>query len=249
MKDKSIVLAVLVSVIALAVVGYEHISLKKNTQNIQKITVEQENILLELGKLNAGMGGLKADSNASKLDVKNYTRKMMEPAGKQAGEEPKIAVVSVRKIFQGCRRSVNYREEAIAERDRIMAELDKLSKEIEAERAGLKTLKEDSSDYMNRTKELFEKQAKYQAQQEFYKQQMELKDQLWTKQLYQDILRAAGEVAKEKGLDLVLREDDIDFSETDISELGLSMRTQKLLYSGGCSDITDEVIAQLDAEK
>lgn len=213
------------------------------------------------GKLNKEIEDLKDDSNAFKLSDKDYAGLMEKQSQLQAQEEShpaelkqsgtglKVAVVSVRKIFQGCKRSAGYREGAVAEQDRIIAELEKLSKEIEAERAGLKTLKEGSSDYMARTKELFEKQANYQAQQEFYKQQMGLKDQLWTKELYQDILRIASGVAKEKGLDLVFREDEVDFSETNVSELGLAMRTQKLLYSGGCLDITDEVTARLDAEK
>jgi Skp family chaperone for outer membrane proteins len=265
MKAKNIVLTALVCVIVLAIVGYEHSNFKRDAQHIQKITAKQENVLLELEKLNKEMEGLKADLNAFKLNDKDYTKGMRETMEKQAQlqtqEEPnpaepkqssvglKAAVVSIRKIFQECKRGVSYREEAIAEQDRVIAELERLSKEIEAEKAGLKTLKENSSDYMASAKELFEKQASYQAQQEFYKQQMELKDKLWTKEIYQDILRIAGEVAKERGLDLVFREDEIDFSETNANELGLAMRVQKLLYSGGCLDITDEVTARLDAEK
>lgn len=258
MKAKNIVLTALVCVIVLAIVGYEHSDFKRDAQHIQKITAKQENVLLELEKLNKEMEGLKADLNAIKLGDGDYAKNMQEMMEKQAqpqaelkqsGSGLKIAVVSIRKIFQVCKRGVSYGEEANAERDRIFAELDKLDKEIEAEKAGLKTLKENSSDYMARAKELFEKQASYQARQEFYKQQMELKDKLWTKEIYQDILRIAGEVAKEKGLDLVFREDEIDFSETNANELGLAMRVQKLLYSGGCLDITDEVTARLDAEK
>jgi Skp family chaperone for outer membrane proteins len=265
MKNRSIVLTVVVCVIVLAAVGYKYSNLKRSTNHTQRIAAEQENVLLELEKLNKEMEGLKADLNAFKLNDKDYTkgmREMMEKqAQPQAQEEPhpaelkqsgaglKVAVVSIQKIFQKCKRGASYREEAIAEQDRIIAELEKLSKEIEAEKAGLKTLKENSSDYMARAKELFEKQASYQARQEFYKQQIELKDKLWTKEIYQDILRIAGEVAKEKGLDLVFREDEIDFSETNANELGLAMRVQKLLYSGGCLDITEEVTARLDAEK
>ncbi len=261
MKNRSVVLISLICVVVLAMVVYEHSSFKRDAQHIQKITAKQENILLELEKLSKEMEGLKAGTAGDG----NYTKNMQEMTEKQAQpqtqEEPrppepkqssaglKIAVVSIRKIFQDCKRSVSYSEEAIAEQNRIIAELEKLSKEIEAEKAGLKTLKEDSSDYMARAKELLEKQASYQAQQEFYKQQMELKDKLWTKELYQDILRIAGEIAKEKGLDLVFREDEIDFSEANTSELGLAIRTQKLLYSGGCLDITDEVTARLDAGK
>jgi len=265
MKTKNIVLAALVCVIVLAIVGYEHGNFKRNTQYIQKITAEQESILLELEELNKEIEGLKTNLNILKLGDEDYAqeiREMMEKQAqlqaqkethqaepKQSGTALEVAVVSIRKIFQGCERGASYRKEVIAEQDRIIAELEKLSREIEAEKAGLKTLKENSSDYMARAKELFEKQANYQARQEFYKQQIELKDQLWTKELYQDILRIAGEVANEKGLDLVFREDEIDFSETNITELGLAMRVQKLLYSGGCLDITDEVTARLDAEK
>jgi Skp family chaperone for outer membrane proteins len=254
MKTKDIVLIVVICIIVSVIASYGYSKFKKDNkdnQHIQKIAAEQENILSELGKLNKEIEGLKADVNAFKLSDKDYTKQLLEMMEKQtrlqaqeeaqsaelkqSGTWPNVAVVSVRKVFQECKRGISYRQEAIAEQDRIIAELDKLSKEIEAEKAGLKTLKENSSEYK--------------ARQEFYKQQMELKDQLWTKELYQEIIRIAGEIAKEKGLEVVFREDEVDFSETDIAELGLAMRTQKLLYSGGCLDISDEVIARLDAKK
>jgi len=258
MKNRSIVLTVVVCVIVLAAAGYEHGNFKRNAHRTQKIAAEQENVLLKVEKLNKEVEDLKNDFNTFKLGGKDYTKEIQEimkkqtqlqSEPKQSGAGLKVAVVSIRKIFQECKRGASYRKEAIAEEDRVIAELEKLSKEIEAEKAGLKTLKENSSDYMVSAKELFEKQASYQAQQEFYKQQLGLKDKLWTKEIYQDILRIAGEVAKEKGLDLVFREDEIDFSETNANELGLAMRVQKLLYSGGCLDITEEVTARLDAEK
>lgn len=159
-----------------------------------------------------------------------------------------IGIVSIQKIFQDSNRGTRYRAEAFAEQQRARAELENLGREVEAGEAGLRALKPGSSDYMTQVKELLEKRANYQARQEFYKQQMELTDQLWTKELYQDILRVTGEIAKEKGLKLVFREDTINFSETNTAELGLAMRTHKLLYSGGCLDITDEVVARLNAE-
>jgi Skp family chaperone for outer membrane proteins len=161
----------------------------------------------------------------------------------------KVGVVSVRKTFQDCRRNARYREESTAEQDRIIAELEKLSREIEAERAGLKALKPDSSDYRKRVKEILEKQANLQAQQEFHKQEMELKDQRWTEELYEDILQKTGEAAKQKGLDLVLEKDELDFPAPSANELMLAIRTYKLLYCGGCLDITKEVLTKLDADE
>ena len=159
-----------------------------------------------------------------------------------------IGVVSVRKIFGECKKNARYREEATAEQGKIVAEMEKLSKEIEAGKAGLKTLKAGSSDHLALMKEMFEKQARLEAQREFYKQQMALKDQRWTEELYTNILRETGEVAKQKGLDLVFEKDEIDLSTPNANELMLTIRTHKLLYSGGCLDITDEVMTRVDAE-
>jgi Skp family chaperone for outer membrane proteins len=258
MKAKNIVLIVVVCIIVLAVVGYNYSYSKSKDNHAQDVTAGLEDVNLKVEKLTQEVNDLKTDLNTLKTGGKDYTKEIQEIIKKQAqpqsepkqsGTGLKVAVVDIQKVFQGCKKGTSYRKEAIADQDRIFSELDKLSKEIDAEKAGIKTLKEGSSDYMTTAKELFEKQADYQARQEFYKQQIELKDKLWTKEIYQDIVRIAGDIAKEKGLDLVFREDEVDFSETNSNELALAMRVQKVLYSGGCLDITDEITARLDAEK
>jgi len=158
----------------------------------------------------------------------------------------KIGVLSVQKIFQDCKKNAEYRKEIIAERQRLLSELDALQKEIEAAKAGLKTLKIGSDDYVARTKQILEKQANFQANQEFYKMQLELKDQKWTEQLYLDILRATEEIAKEKQLDLVLEKSEVEFPAAGANDLMLTIRTNKLLYSAGCLDISEEVMNKLD---
>ena len=52
---------------------------------------------------------------------------------------------------------------------------------------------------------------------------------------------------KEKGLDLVFENSEPELSALNANELELIMGTHKLLYSGGCLDITDEVMTRLDA--
>jgi Skp family chaperone for outer membrane proteins len=141
-----------------------------------------------------------------------------------SGRGVKIGVVSVLKIFQNCKGNEQYRQSAVAERARDEAELEKLSKEIEAEEAGLRTLK-------------------------IYKQQAALKEHLWTERVYKDILRITAEVAKEKGLDIVLEKDEPEFPLSNYTELMTVISTHKVLYSSGCVDISDEVMARLDAEQ
>ena len=168
-------------------------------------------------------------------------------AKQETSERLKVGTISVRTIFEGCKKNKKYMKEAIAERGRLEAELEKLDKEIEADKAGLKTLKQASTDYMESAKEILQKQAYLQAQQEFYKRQIEFKDQQWTEKLYQDILRVVNKVAKQKGLDLVFEKSEPEFPVPSSSELMLAIRTHKLVYSGQSPDISAEVIAQLDA--
>ena len=161
----------------------------------------------------------------------------------------KIGVLSVREIFQNSKRLAGYREKAIAERSRIEAELNQLAREIEAEKAGLATLKPGSPDYLQQVKDLFTKQATSQAQQKFYEQQLALEEQKVIEELYRDILDEAGKVAEEKGLDLVLEKSEPELPAPNANELTLTISTHKLLYSGGCVDVTSDVMARIDQGK
>jgi Skp family chaperone for outer membrane proteins len=166
------------------------------------------------------------------------------------GDTPssKIGVVSILKIFRDSKRSDAHRNEFNAEQNKIREALKILSTEIEAQEAGLRALKPESSDYLAQRKELIDNQARLEAEQKFYKEQGILKQYKWSKELYQDILRITSELAEQKGLDLVLRKDEIDLLALSVNEISETVRTHKVLYSGGCADISDEVVARLDKE-
>ena len=157
-----------------------------------------------------------------------------------------IGVVSIQKIMRNSKRSAAYREKAIAEYGRMKADLEKMGREIEAQKAGLEKLKSGSSDYMVRLKEMLEKQGSLRAREEFYKQQMTMQEQKLTEELYKDILLKVKQVAAQKGLDIVFEQSEPEFPMTSASELTLTISTHKVLYSAGYLDISDEVLAKLD---
>lgn len=161
----------------------------------------------------------------------------------------KVGVVNVRRIFRDCKRNITYRAEAVAEQNKVRQELGKLAKEIEAAEAGLKALKRGSDDHLAQVKAILEKRANLNALQDYNKQQRMLKDKLWTEGLYVEILQVTSELAEEKGLDLVFDKDEPEFPASSSDELMLTLSTNKLLYSGGCPDITGEVITRLDAAR
>ncbi len=164
------------------------------------------------------------------------------------GKGLKIGIVSVRKIFQDCKRNVKYKQELTAERDKIEAELDTLSKQIEIGKNSLKILKPGSADYLAGMKDILEKQASLQAKQEYFKRQMDAREQIVIEQLFRDVIKATAEIAKEKGLDLVLEKSEPDLPASNSNELTLTISTHKVLYnSPACEDITDAVMAKVDA--
>jgi len=160
----------------------------------------------------------------------------------------KIGIVSILKVFRDSKRSDARMTEINAEQNKIRAALQKLFKEIEAQEAGLKALKPESSDYLTRRKELIDKQVLLDAEQKFNEEQAMLKRYKLSKELYQDILRITSELAEQKGLDLVLEKDEIDEISLSVNEISRTISTHKVLYSGECVDITDEVVARLDKE-
>ncbi len=220
-----------------------------------KLLAAQEERLAELAVITKRLDKLQAELNTRKVDINDSDMSLIqEIIEKQVklnvrkSDMPKAGVVSIRKIFRDCKRSAKYRQESNAERQKIDAELTKLDNEIKAQNAGLKTLKIGSENYMAQVKEILEKQANLQAQQEYYKQQLALKEQRITEDIYGDILRITGEVAKEKGLDWVFETSEPELPAQTPTELELSMGMHKLLYGGGCLDITDEVMTRVDTE-
>ncbi len=221
-----------------------------------KRIAKQDERLAELEKIAKKIDEIQAQLNTRKVEIKDYDMALIqEMIEKQVklkaggGGAPKIGVVSVQKIFRECKRSVKYREETIAERQRVNAKLQELNAEIDAENEGLKTLKAGSSDYMALVKEVLTKQADLQVQQTFYEQQRALKEQKVVEELYKDILRETSEVAKQKGLDLVFERSEPELPAPNAKDLTMTISTHKLVYSGELLDITDEVMARLDKEK
>jgi Skp family chaperone for outer membrane proteins len=163
-----------------------------------------------------------------------------------ATADSKVGIVSIRIVFRDCKANANYREEAIAEQTAKNAELDAIEKKIAAAEAVLKSLVQGSPDYMKQYKDLINEQAKYEAEKQFTSQQRVFKDRRWTEVLYKETLRITKELGEKKGLTMVLGVDEPDFPMTNTDELMMALQTHKVLYSGGCVNLTEEVVAEMD---
>jgi Skp family chaperone for outer membrane proteins len=135
-----------------------------------------------------------------------------------------------------------------AEQAKAQTELAALAKEIETEERELTTLKPTSEDYLKQSETLAEKKAHLTAHRDYLDRQIRLRQELWTQRAYGQILRATREVAAERGLSLVLAKDDPN-SVPESQGIRSVIATQKVLYCGGCPDITPDVQARLLALK
>lgn len=158
----------------------------------------------------------------------------------------KIGVVSIRTAFNKARVQAQYQAQAMQKYSRKRAELESLAKEIEAAEAELKTHKPGTTDYLQRMQPIIEKKSQLDAQQEYVNQQRMLDNKLWMERLYQETLKIVNKLAQEKGLDIVFERTEPQFPISS-DELMATFSTHKVLYAAGAVDLTDEVVARLDA--
>lgn len=174
-------------------------------------------------------------------------RSTASPAAAASDVWSRIGVISIRKVFQNCKRNGKFRAESKVEQDKAIAELQQLRAEIKAAEAGLETLKPGTKDYLDLAQSLAQKKAALPVRQDYYENQFAAKDKNWSEQLYKDILDSVKKVAQNKNLALVFEKDEPEFPYERADELMLTVRTNKLLYSRDSIDITGDVTTLIDA--
>jgi len=167
-------------------------------------------------------------------------------APESAPATSKIGIVSIRTVFNTSKRQAQYRSQVLQAQSRARAQLDDMAKEIDAEEAGLKALREGTADYLKQLQTILKKRADLDGQREYLKQQRSLEDKGWMEALYQETLKIVQAAAKEKGLSLVFERTEPEFPVSS-EELMMMFSTHKVLYAEGCVDLTQEVAARLDA--
>ena len=168
-------------------------------------------------------------------------------ASQPAASTSKIGLVSVRDVFGGSKKHALYQAQTAKRVAQTRTEIEDLTKQLDTEEGALKTtLKPGTADYVKQYQIVLELRSKLQNQQELFKQQRMAEDKKWFEDLYQETLKATEAAAKERGLDLVLERTEPKFPIAS-EEVWSTVSTNKVLYGGGCPDLTNDVIARIDA--
>jgi Skp family chaperone for outer membrane proteins len=166
---------------------------------------------------------------------------------------PRIAVVSVRELFDNSTFKTQTEKELSDEGEKRFADIKKLEQDIEVDKNAISKLKVDSPEYMTALKALLVKQSQYEAEKEFYQQDLTLKEMHSKENIYRKILESIAEVAKEKGYNMILNRDDNYLNQPESSppaqnptDMILTTKTHKLLYYDKDYDITQDVLITLN---
>lgn len=168
----------------------------------------------------------------------------------QAGREispAKVGVVNVESVFNKSQRGIKWQSQVAADVTKGRANLEKLRKDAAAIEADMKTRELGSADYMRLMSDYLDKLGEAEAKKDYYAEEMILRGERWTKNLYDEIRSIVEKTAKLRRLDIVLVADEVDLSALRMRDLAAVIARNKVLYHTDEIDITEEVIAQLDS--
>lgn len=161
----------------------------------------------------------------------------------------KIGVVNVTSVLENCKKHKQWQDKMQAEQSDVKDQLGKMEEELKALNANLKLRTPGSEDYLNLLKELTEKSALADAKNKFYQDKVTAEMQRWTEGLYQEMLKIVDNIAKEKGLDMIIADELLDLPSPSLRDFMLTIKTKKLLYYNPNYDLTGDVLAALDKTK
>ncbi|MHC4232266.1 MAG: OmpH/Skp family outer membrane protein [Planctomycetota bacterium] len=158
----------------------------------------------------------------------------------------KIGVVDVTKVLEESASNKQWQEKMQQEQTDTKNEFNQMRTEVEAIQANLKLRTPGTEDFLKLRQEMVEKGAMLDAKNKFYQDKVTFEMQRWTEELYQQLLKVISDVAKDKGLDMVIADEALLLPSPSLQDFMLTVKTRKLLYHNSQYDLTEEVLAALD---
>jgi len=173
-----------------------------------------------------------------------------QAAGAQTAPQAKVAIVNVAKVSESYAKTsdleAQFEQLRVKFRDNINDKRDRLERGVKALR---EEFKPGTAEFDQRQQELaqLEWELKYYQEMEGGKLERSLAASL--RQIFADIQRTVGQVAQERGCDVVLAADELPPDTPDTTNMARQqILLQKVLYWSPRVDLTQEVIARLNAQ-
>jgi Skp family chaperone for outer membrane proteins len=161
----------------------------------------------------------------------------------------KVAVVGVREILEKNQKNADWERKIKVDGDKVTAQLQGIQAELVQLKDEMDTVKQGSPDYLGKLQKYMETQALLEAKDKYYQQEFAMRQQIWAEEHYLEVVKMVGQVAKARGLDIVLAKEENTFPAPSPSELMLVIKTSKVLYASDTLDITQEVLTAVNNSK
>lgn len=159
-----------------------------------------------------------------------------------------IGVVDMVKVFNECEQWKAINAGLTKKRQSQDQEAEKLKEEIAAKTKQLDAYHPDSPDWVKGTEELIRIQTKAEVWAKMEKMRTENQKKHWVEKNYADVTKAIAEVAKKRGLVLVLTKEEIETNTEDSSRLFAQIINRKVVYSDKRLEITEDVLKRLNED-
>lgn len=161
----------------------------------------------------------------------------------------RVAVVDFVRIFDECAQIKDLNDLIRQKQEALKAEAEQRRDVIENKQMEFAALRVGSLDYETRRKDLLRLRMEANVWLQMSEQDLDKQKFDWTRIIYEDALKAAADVAKANGHDIILqkKEFDPDNIEPTVANIRRVIQDRSVVYSAPELDVTTPVIRRLDA--
>jgi len=163
-----------------------------------------------------------------------------------AAPAARVAVCDVQQIFTGYNKATDLLAKLNDKRQALAAELEQRSKAIESLQQEMDALKKGSSEYQSRLAEVERLRIDLAVSRQFGEAKILAEHRQLTMEMYDEMVSAISQVAKDRGVEVVLHADRGLMETDETMELLAQIRVRTVLYWEPSLDITQEVLARLN---
>ncbi|NOT02464.1 MAG: OmpH family outer membrane protein [Phycisphaerales bacterium] len=166
----------------------------------------------------------------------------------QSPPDAKVAVINLAVAFERYQMTRDL-EAVFAERRAAVKEQGKArSDEIDTLRAALEQFKPGTADFHEREEQLVRKEIDFQVWLEVQERRLKLDHKRWLETIYDRVEATVAQLAKERGIDLVLTYSDLVEDAPDSVAFRQQILLRTVIYADSRIDLTTDVVSLLDAD-
>lgn len=166
----------------------------------------------------------------------------------QAPPDGNVAVINLAVAFERYQMTRDL-ESVFAERRAAVKEQGKTrSDEIDTMRTALEQFKPGTADFQEREEQLVRKEIDFQVWLEVQERRLKLDHKRWLETIYERVQATVGQVARERGIELVLTYSDLVEDAPDSVAFRQQILLRTVIYADTRIDLTNDVVVLLDAD-